>query len=135
MVPILKGRTKGHPWRTHFISEFAEGGFQTYGPFPLYDEPQNQWRMLRVINSTHNFSLMEWDKEYVFDKIDFHEYYDNAKDPWQKVNLWNSTSKAMQESLHAELVSLYTCRGTRTKSSNCHVRASGNFPQLEMSFV
>jgi len=135
MAPILKGKTNGMSSRTHFISEFAEGGIQTYGPFPLYDEPQNQWRMLRVINSTHNLAFIEWDQKYVFDKIDFHEYYDIAKDPWQKRNLWSSTSKAMQNSLHAELVNLYTCRGTRTKVSNCRSRASGKSPRLEMSFV
>ena len=31
MASILTGRGGGGPWRTHFISEFAEGGFQTYG--------------------------------------------------------------------------------------------------------
>eukprot|EP00662_Eupelagonemidae_sp_cell21_P046673 gene46673-59416_t len=118
MAPLLTGGD-ATGWRTKFISEFAEGGFQTYGPFPLYDEPQNQWRMLRVINETHDFAYMEFDQQYIFDKVDFHEYYDTKKDPWQKVNLWNATAGATQEALHAELQQLYVCRGTRTEKSNC----------------
>lgn len=79
MVPLLMGEPAPH-WRTRFASEFAEGNWQNYGIFKgaagLYDNPDNQWRMLRVMNQTHNFSYTEWDKEYVFDKIDFREYYD-----------------------------------------------------------
>merc|ERR1711904_484746 len=115
---LISGGSAETPWRTRFISEFAEGDVQTYGPFPLYDEPQNQWRMLRVINATHNLAYIEWDQAYVFAKIDFHEYYDLAKDPWQKVNLWSSTAASVQ-SLHAELQEMYDCRGTRTQISNC----------------
>jgi len=134
MKPILTGKKHGQSWRTHFMSEFAEGARQTWKfhgtLMPLYDEPQNQWRMLRVINATHNLAFIEWDQQYVFDKVDFHEYYDISKDPWQKVNRWNSTSKAEQESLHAELQALYTCRGTRTEVSKCRSISS-----FEVSFV
>jgi len=124
MAPLLMGKAPGMAagWRTRFISEFAEGVFQTYGKFPLYDEPQNQWRMLRVINATHDFAYIEWDRQYIFDKIDFQEYYDIKKDPWQQVNLWNSTIGATQGALHAELQDLYTCRGTRSEKSTCHTR-------------
>ena len=60
----------------------------------------------------------------MFDKIDFHEYYDVAADLRQQTNLWNASSAALQGSLHAELVNLYTCTGTRTEVSNCHARSA-----------
>jgi hypothetical protein len=123
MKPLLMGKTDP-TWRTRFASEFAEGGVQTYGPFPIYDNPDNQWRMLRVINTTHNIAYIEFDKEYVFAKIDFFEYYNVAVDPWQQKNLWNTSSPALKAALHAELVNMFTCTGTRTEVSNCHARSS-----------
>ena len=80
--------------------------------------------MLRVINHTHNIAYVEWDTLYVFDKVDFHEYYDIAADPWQQKNLWNSSTAALQGTLHAELVNMFTCTGTRTEVSNCHARSA-----------
>merc|ERR1712159_37270 len=120
MKKLLTGHQK-EGWRTRFISEFAEGATQTWKWAPIYDEPQNQWRMLRVINETHNISYIEWDQKYIFDKVDFHEYYDNTADPWQQTNLWESTDSATQAALHAELVGLYVCRGTYDDISTCHV--------------
>ena len=76
------------------------------------------------MNDTHNIVYIEWDKEYVFDKVDFREYYDLQADPWQKKNLWNSTTADVQGSLHAELVNLFTCAGSRTELSNCHARSA-----------
>merc|ERR1712070_744215 len=132
MKKLLHGKQE-EPWRTRFISEFAEGTTQHYGGWAsLYDEPQNQWRMLRVINATHNISYMEWDQQYVFDKVDFHEYYDNTADPWQQTNLWDSTDAATQASLHAELVGLYVCRGTTGKEfSSCHTAAVQPVPTAD----
>ena len=60
----------------------------------------------------------------MFDKVDFHEYYDVAADRWQQKNLWNSSTAALQAALHAELVNLFTCTGTRTEVSNCHARSA-----------
>lgn len=136
MAPLFTGGG-GAPasWRTRFISEFAEGNHQTYGPFPVYDEPQNQWRMLRVINATHDLAYIEWDQAYVFEKIDFHEYYDISRDPWQQVNLWSATPAHVRASLHAELQAMYACRGTRTEASNCTSTAAGSWPKEMTSFV
>lgn len=127
MVPLLTGKPTPK-WRTRFVSEFAEGVIQHSGPFQgaagLYDNPDNQWRMLRVMNGTHDFSYTEWDKEYIFDKIDFVEFYDLSTDPWQMTNLWSTTGEATRRSLHAELVSMFTCAGTRAQVSNCHARSA-----------
>lgn len=84
-----------------------------------YDTPDNQWRQLRVLNATHDFSFTEWDKAYVFDKIAFCEYYDISKDPWQRKNLCPGLTGAMRASLHAELEAFYQCRGDRSKASSC----------------
>ena len=128
MVPLLMPTSTAvsYGWRTRFASEFAEGGFQNYGPFRgapgLYDNPDNQWRMLRVMNDTHNIAYMEWDKDYVFNKIDFREYYNLSADPWQRKNLWNSTKPDIW--VYAELVNLFTCTGSRTEVSDCHARSA-----------
>merc|ERR1719506_1468561 len=124
MKPILTRKKMAQPWRTHFMSEFAEGAHQTYKwhgtKIPLYDEPQNQFRMLRVLNETHNIAYIQWDQDYVFDKVDFREYYDLKGDNWQQTNLWNSTDPGTQAALHAELVGLYVCRGSQNEASTCH---------------
>lgn len=134
MKNLLIGKQKDG-WRTRFISEFAEGYNQTYKEWgSIFDEPQNQWRMLRVTNATHNIAYMEWDQKYVFDTIDFHEYYDLETDPWQQVNIWDSTDAAMQAALHAELVGLYVCRGTVEKEfSSCHTAAVQPMPTPDLS--
>merc|ERR1711870_43846 len=136
MKRVLMGHKNNDvPFRTHFISEFAEGVTQTYGPFPIYDEPQNQWRMLRVLNATHNLAFIEWDQKYVFDKVDFHEYYNLTADPWQQVNLWTATSPAMQDALHAELQFMYQCKGSRIAISNCRNAFLRGQASLESTFV
>jgi N-acetylglucosamine-6-sulfatase len=133
MKNLLTGEQEGG-WRTRFISEFAEGNTQTWKWASIYDEPQNQWRMLRVMNDTHNIAYMEWDQQYVFDKIDFHEYYDLKTDPWQQVNIWKSTDAAMQAALHEELVGLYVCRGTAGKEfSSCHTAAIQPMPTPDLT--
>jgi len=119
MKNILTGQ-QTEPWRTHLISEFAEGATQSWHWSTVYDEPENQWRMLRVINETHDIAYVEWDAKYIFDKIDFREYYDLKGDNWQQTNLWNSTDPGTQAALHAELVGLYVCRGSPNETSTCH---------------
>merc|ERR1712107_445104 len=84
--------------------------------------------MLRVINETHDIAYIEWDQEYVFNKVDFYEYYDLKADPWQQTNLWETTEVATRAALHAELVGLYICRGTHTKQSTCPIAALKPMP-------
>lgn len=96
-----------------------------------YDDPTNQWRMLRVINETHNFAFMEWDPDYVFSIVAHSEYYDmtgTVSDPtynfehlgwWQMENQFASLPASTQKSLHSELQAYYECQGTVGSSSNC----------------
>merc|ERR1712232_1109718 len=149
MKPLLHPKRRGAPvWRTSFITEFAEGAKQLWGTNNVwklqyvegqpadenvkppmgpadgkgtyqYDCGANQWRQLRVLNATHDFSFTEWDHEYVFDNIEFCEYYNITADPWQRKNLCPQLTQAERASLHAELQTFYECRGDRTRASNC----------------
>lgn len=141
LIPLVTGR-KGslpRPWRTHFMTEFAEGGFQEWGtnkywgfdehgpvvdltlnpPYGpgcathdaccgpdysgltqrggnatgggpctnnpcavasqcpaagrvdyQYDDPTYNWRALRVMNATHNFTFVQFDPSYLFDSVE-----------------------------------------------------------------
>ena len=39
IVPLVTGKaeTLERPWRTHFMTEFAEGGFQQWGTNGMWD--------------------------------------------------------------------------------------------------
>lgn len=175
MVDLVTGKPANlkRPWRTHFMTEFAEGGFQQWGTNGMwdyapggaavdvvvrppwgpgcmdraqcvnntcgmanlcpedmrhdyqYDDPSYNWRALRVINATDDFTFVQWDEKYVFgDGIDpggiqFSEYYDLKMDEWQLNNLWPTLPKAKQEALKAEIAHRFACTGTRTTPSNC----------------
>jgi hypothetical protein len=104
LVPLLVGARPPRPWRTHFMTEFAEGGNQEWGTNKMwnttanysvdinmhppwgpgclekedcnmnrtdglrwdyaYDSPDYNWRQLRVINATHDFSFTQFDGSY-----------------------------------------------------------------------
>eukprot|EP00051_Salpingoeca_urceolata_P007288 m.96369 g.96369 ORF g.96369 m.96369 type:complete len:547 (+) comp15188_c0_seq1:275-1915(+) len=130
-------------WRTRTVTAFAEGAVQLYGQTTMwspngdawttvhptatapdgvayeFDNPQNQWRMLRVANESHDFAYVEWDPKFVFDKIAFQAFFDIKSDPWQQHNLWTSLSSSQQRQLEQELGTLFTCHGTATAPSNC----------------
>ena len=85
LVPLLTGKPNRAGWRTRFASEFAEMGSQTWGTFigaaGLYDNPDSQWRMLRIMTVTHSLQHTEWGREYIFNGIPFWEYCDTKADP------------------------------------------------------
>lgn len=84
-----------------------------------FDNPENQWRMLRVKNATADISYMQWDPLFVFEKIAFHAYFDIATDPLQQRNLWLTLSATIQKELQREMVELFSCHGTASNQSNC----------------
>ena len=96
-----------------------------------YDDPTNQWRMLRVINATHNFAFMEWDPLYMFHNVTHSEFFDmtgTVSDPeynfdhpawWQMTNGFAALPRETQDALHAELQVYYECSGTLREASNC----------------
>ena len=84
-----------------------------------FDNPQNQWRMLRVKNATDDVSYMQWDPAFVFDAVAFHAYFDVDLDPLQQTNLWPTLPPAKQGALQREMVALFSCHGTASTPSNC----------------
>ncbi len=126
-------------WRTKTVISFAEGANQYWHavsaigagdvddpqattPAPqksnsglpyTFDNPENQWRMLRVANSTHDFALVEWDPKFVFDDIAFTALYDVNKDPHQLHNIWTDISTEEQALWHSDLVREFSCKGTK----------------------
>eukprot|EP01063_Lacrimia_lanifica_P009215 TRINITY_DN1622_c0_g1_i1.p1 TRINITY_DN1622_c0_g1~~TRINITY_DN1622_c0_g1_i1.p1 ORF type:complete len:469 (+),score=121.22 TRINITY_DN1622_c0_g1_i1:1-1407(+) len=71
----------------------------------------NLWRALRTLNATHNTQYIEYDAEFTFDKVDFHEYYDITADPYQMRNLYPSLSDENKASLHQAISKYWACQG------------------------
>jgi hypothetical protein len=84
-----------------------------------FNNPQNQWRMLRVTNVTDDIAYMQWDPKFVFDTIAFHTYFDVQADPLQQKNLWATLHAGKQDELQRELAELFSCHGTASTPSNC----------------
>ena len=85
----------------------------------LFTDPSYNWRALRVINSTHNFTFVQFDPAFVFANISFSEFYNLTEDEWQMRNLWPSLPPDKRASLVAEMEKHYACAGTRTTPSTC----------------
>ena len=85
----------------------------------LFTDPSYNWRALRVINSTHNFTFVQFDPEHVFDNISFSEFYDLTADEWQMKNLWPSLPAGTRTALQVEMETYFKCSGTRTTPSTC----------------
>ena len=52
--------------------------------------------------------------------VQFAEYYDVARDPWQQRNLWpHGLPAATRVALEAEIAARASCAGTRTTPSDC----------------
>lgn len=124
-------------WRTRTVTAFAEGNFQYWGhtsfyaPSPdgdfkntvnppstspgnvtyTYDNPQNQWRALRVSNATDNFVFVEWDPAFKFETIAFTAYFDIDQDPMEQTNTLDSLSSDKVAALRAELREIFSCTG------------------------
>jgi hypothetical protein len=147
LVPLLTGPdtpSARAQWRTRTVISFAEGYFQYWGKVGIspanpaepsatinppdtsasgvtytFDNPDNQWRMLRVANATHNVSFVEWDPDFYFKAVAFSALFDLAADPYQSTNLWPNTSAASRAAWHAELEKEFTCHGHYGAESDC----------------
>lgn len=76
-----------------------------------FNNPQNQWRMLRVANATHNMSFVQWDPDFYFETVAFSALWNNTEDPWQQRNLWPTTPSSVQSAYIAELEREFSCKG------------------------
>eukprot|EP01047_Picozoa_sp_COSAG01_P008421 COSAG01_NODE_332_length_18712_cov_41.424358_20_plen_84_part_00 len=64
---------------------------------------------LHVVEALMRQSAAQQDIQ--FDQVDFVEYYDADKDPWQMTNLHKTANKATLDKLHAKLHAWYKCAG------------------------
>ena len=105
---VACGVSCGSKCRAHPPARPAEGG-----PEYRYDAPSNQWRMLRVMNTTDDFAFIQWDQSYRFTNtsVEFVEYFDLRRDPWQQVNAWSMLDLRRQAALKSALERLYVCQG------------------------
>jgi len=76
-----------------------------------FDDPSNQWRMLRVSNKTHDISFIEWDPLFMFKNVTFSALFDISADPHQLQNIWPGLSRPVQTAWHHELDREFRCSG------------------------
>jgi N-acetylglucosamine-6-sulfatase len=75
----------------------------------------NSWRLLRVINATHDLAYVEYDPTWKFNAstdgsgLQWYELYDVAKDPYQMTNLYKGTDPATKLDLHNQLSNYWQC--------------------------
>lgn len=145
LLPLITGTMESMAaaaarWRKRTVISFAEGYWQYWYPFsamgagesldpyalvtpPLdasgknytFDNPSNQWRMLRVENATHNISFIEWDPRFEFHNVSFRAFYDLTSDPFETSNLWyqdESFTPLDRRAWQDELKRAFSCRGT-----------------------
>ena len=92
-------------------------------PWYIGIENKNNWRMLRILNDTHNWAYAEfitfnWTEESKENPI-FYELYDVTNDYYQMNNLYpgyqqNNSMNGILQQLHTMLMTLGECQG-----SNC----------------
>ena len=78
----------------------------------LKDSSNNTFIGIRVVNNTHDLAYFEFTdavKDWNFQAPDFCELYDLKVDPHQLHNICKTSPMAHQ--LHAQLYSLYNCKG------------------------
>ena len=65
------------------------------------------------MNTTDDFAFIQWDQSYRFTNtsVEFVEYFDLRRDPWQQVNAWSMLDLTRQAALKSELERLYECQG------------------------
>ncbi len=85
----------------------------------LFDNAENQWRMLRVRNATHDASYIEWDPLFTFQNVSFYALFDVAADPWQQANVYGSLSAASRAAWAAELAAEFKCKGQHGLPTDC----------------
>ena len=79
----------------------------------------NNWRQLRIMNETMNWSYVEYDPNWEFNVTDesgsglqHYELYDVEKDPYQIDNIYSQASLETKVALHRQLENYFRCRLT-----------------------
>eukprot|EP00038_Savillea_parva_P030431 m.77804 g.77804 ORF g.77804 m.77804 type:complete len:571 (+) comp9164_c0_seq1:117-1829(+) len=84
-----------------------------------YDDMDNTWRMLRILNDTHNVAYVEfgdfwpvWPGNHTGPPVPSEfELYDLSADPYQLHNLYGSTDAGVRTDLHMNLQRYFSCAG------------------------
>ncbi|ETO09422.1 hypothetical protein RFI_27955 [Reticulomyxa filosa] len=79
------------------------------------DQYSNNWRMLRILNESHNWSYGEFVNynwtEQDFENPMFFEFYDINIDPWQMNNTYILLNEETKQVLHNMLMQYGNCSG------------------------
>ena len=79
-----------------------------------FDNPENQWRALRVANETRDVSFVQWDPLFLFQNVSSisHEaLWDLSSDPHQLTNKWSSLGESEKAAWREELEREFACAG------------------------
>lgn len=89
-------------------------GFNTGLCYFLDSTASNNWRRLRILNSTHNWNYVEYDRSFQFkdgDALQHIELYDQDADKYQMTNIYESASEETKRWLHDTLSAYFKCSG------------------------
>ena len=102
-------------------AEFSPPTYANNGKRYIFDSPQNQWRMLRVANASHNVSFVQWDPTFRFEAggVVFESLFDVGSNTWEQTNLWPTLDTAAQGAWRGELDEIFACRGHHGLPSDC----------------
>ena len=102
-------------------AEFSPPTYADDGRRYIFNHPENQWRMLRVANASHNVSFVQWDPSFRFQQssIAFEALFDVGASTWQQDNLWTTLGAAAQNAWRGELDDIFACRGHHGLPSDC----------------
>lgn len=88
----------------------------TTGPWYVNDQRSSNFRMLRILNATHNWMYAEFVKynwtSHDLQNPDFHEFYDLHQDPHQLENDFDGINVEIQQELHHMLSVYGDCKGS-----------------------
>ena len=96
-------------------SPFTRNNSLVWVQYGFLDNPGNNYRELRIINSTHNWAYAEY-INYTFTENDkqnpwLNVLYDVDKDPWQLTNIYGKTNENIKTQLHEMLMQYGSCQG------------------------
>ncbi len=81
----------------------------------VVDTLDNNWRAIRILNSSMNWVYGEWVNhnwtETNLMNPTFYALFDLKKDPWQMTNLYDATNKNTLNTLHSMLMDIGSCTG------------------------
>jgi len=75
----------------------------------------NNWRQLRIVNATHNWNYVEYDRGFTFQadsQLQHYELYDLEADVYQMKNIYSTVDAETQRWLHETVDEYFHCSGS-----------------------